>query len=159
MTEAIAQHGTRMVVAVVRPVWNTSTMKVQSSRSTAALLALLLLVLTAPAAASAARFQGRAMGNSAKGYVPRHNFTSVGGGFELRFRDREQANTRYRVCAIVRGKSRACSSGRTPAAGKWSSKSSFNIYETDKIEKVTWRWSVGGKTVASWVTNIKSEGD
>ena len=134
-------------------------MKVQSSRSTVALLALLLLVLAVPAAASAARFQGRAMGNSAKGYVPRHNFTAVGGGFELRFRDREQANTRYRVCAIVRGKSRACSSGKTGAAGKWSSKSSFNIYETNKIEKVTWRWSVGGKTVASWVTNITSEGD
>jgi len=90
--------------------------------------------------------------------VPKHNFTSVGGGFELRFRDREQANTRYRVCAIVRGKSRACSSGRTGAAGKWSSKSSFNIYETNKIEKVTWRWSVNGKTVATWLTNIKSEG-
>jgi hypothetical protein len=134
-------------------------MKVQSSRSTAALLALLLLALAVPATASAARFQGRAMGNSAKGYVPRHNFTAVGGGFELRFRDREQANTRYRVCAIVRGKSRACSTGRTGAAGKWSSKSSFNIYETDKIEKVTWRWSVDGKTVAGWLTNITSEGD
>jgi hypothetical protein len=131
-------------------------MKVQSSSF---LIALLLLVLAVPATASAARFQGRAMGNSAKGYVPRHNFTAVGGGFELRFRDREQAGTRYRVCAIVRGKSRACSSGKTGAAGKWSSKSSFNIYETNKIEKVTWRWSVGGKTVASWVTNIKSEGD
>jgi hypothetical protein len=131
-------------------------MKVQSSSF---LIALLLLVLAVPATASAARFQGRAMGNSANGYVPRHNFTAVGGGFELRFRDREQAGTRYRVCAIVRGKSRACSSGKTGAAGKWSSKSSFNIYETTKIEKVTWRWSVGGKTVASWVTNIKSEGD
>ena len=131
-------------------------MKVQSSRF---LIALLLLVLAVPATASAARFQGRAMGNSAKGYVPRHNFTAVGGGFELRFRDREQAGTRYRVCAIVRGKSRACSSGRTGAAGKWSSKSSFNIYETNKIEKVTWRWSVGGKAVARWVTNIRGEGD
>ena len=134
-------------------------MKVQRSKFTAALLALLLLVLAVPAAASAARFQGRAMGNSAKGYVPRHNFTAVGGGFELRFRDREQANTRYRVCALVRGKSRACSSGKTGAAGKWSSKSSANLYETDKIEKVTWRWSVDGKTVASWLTNITSEGD
>jgi hypothetical protein len=133
-------------------------MKVQRSRLTAALSALLLLVLAVPATASAARFQGRAMGNSAKGYVPKHNFTAVGGGFELRFRDREQANTRYRVCAIVRGKSRACSSGHTGAAGKWSSKSSFNIYETNKIEKVTWRWSVNGKTVATWLTNIKSEG-
>jgi hypothetical protein len=57
-----------------------------------------------------------------------------------------------------RGTSRGCSSGRTGAAGKWSTKPSFNIYETDKIEKVTWRWSVGGKTVASWLTNIKSEG-
>jgi hypothetical protein len=122
------------------------------------LLAVLVLVLVVPATASAARFQGRAMGNSAKGYVPRHNFTAVGGGFELRFRDREQANTRYRVCAIVGGKSRGCSSGKTGAAGKWSSKSSFNIYETTKIEKVTWRWSVGGKTVASWLTNIGSEG-
>jgi hypothetical protein len=133
-------------------------MKVQRSKATAALLALLVLVLAVPATASAARFQGRAMGNSAKGYVPKHNFTAVGGGFELRFRDREQANTRYRVCAIVRGKSRACSSGRTGTAGKWSSKSSFKIYETDKIEKVTWRWSVDGKTVATWLTNIKSEG-
>jgi hypothetical protein len=132
-------------------------MKVQRSRLTAALSALLLLVLAVPATASAARFQGRAMGNSAKGYVPKHNFTAVGGGFELRFRDREQANTRYRVCAIVRGKSRACSSGKTGAAGKWSSKSSFNIYETNKIEKVTWRWSVDGKTVATWLTNIGSE--
>jgi hypothetical protein len=131
-------------------------MKVQSSSF---LVALLLLVLAVPATASAARFQGRAMGNSAKGYVPRHNFTAVGGGFELRFRDREQANTSYRVCAIVRGKSRACSSGKTRAAGKWSSKSSFKIYETNKIEKVTWRWSVDGKTVARWVTNITSEGD
>src|SRR3954451_18380912 len=122
------------------------------------LAAVLALLVAGPASASAARFQGRAMGNSAKGYVPKHNFTSVGGGFELRFRDREQANTRYRVCAIVRGKSRACSSGRTGAAGKWSSKSSFNIYETDKVEKVTWRWSVNGKTVATWLTNIKSEG-
>jgi hypothetical protein len=130
-------------------------MKVQR---TAALAVVLLCVLVVPATASAARFQGRAMGNSAKGYVPKHNFTSVGGGFELRFRDREQANTRYRVCAIVRGKSRACSSGKTGAAGKWSTKSSFNIYETDKIEKVTWRWSVDGKTVASWLTNIRSEG-
>jgi hypothetical protein len=123
-----------------------------------AMATLVLLLLAGPATASAARFQGRAMGNSAKGYVPKHNFTSVGGGFELRFRDREQASTRYRLCAIVRGKSRACSSGRTGAAGKWSTKSSFNIYETNKIEKVTWRWSVDGKTVASWVTNIKSEG-
>lgn len=129
----------------------------KAPRSTALTVAL-LLILAIPATASAARFQGRAMGNSARGYVPKHNFTSVGGGFELRFRDREQANTRYRVCAIVRGKSRACSFGRTGAAGKWSTKNSFNIYETDKIEKVTWRWSVDGKTVASWLTNIKSEG-
>jgi hypothetical protein len=117
-----------------------------------------LLVVAVPASASAARFQGRAMGNSARGYVPRHNFTAVGGGFELRFRDREQANTSYKLCAIVRGSFRDCTTGKTHAVGAWSSKSSFEIYKTERVEKVTWRWSVGGKTVVRWVTNIKGEG-
>ena len=123
-----------------------------------AIAAALLLLVAVPASASAARFQGRAMGNSARGYVPLHNFTAVGGGFELRFRDREQANTSYKLCAIVRGSFRGCATGKTRAAGAWSSKSSFKIYKTERIEKVTWRWSVGGKPVARWVTNIKAEG-
>jgi hypothetical protein len=123
-----------------------------------AIATALLLLVAVPASASAARFQGRAMGNSARGYVPVHNFTTVGGGFELRFRDREQANTRYKLCAIVRGSFRACTTGKTRAAGAWSSKSSFKIYKTERVEKVTWRWSVGGKAVARWVTNIMGEG-
>jgi hypothetical protein len=123
-----------------------------------AIATALLLLVAVPATASAARFQGRAMGNSARGYVPLHNFTAVGGGFELRFRDREQASTRYKLCAIVRGHFRGCTTGKTGAAGAWSSKSSFKIYKTERVEKVTWRWSVDGKAVARWVTDIKGEG-
>lgn len=121
--------------------------------------ALLLLLVAVPATASAAaRFQGQAVGNSARGYVPLHNFTAVGGGFELRFRDREQASTSYKLCAIVRGHFRGCTTGKTGTAGAWSSKFSARIYKTERIEKVTWRWSVGGKAVARWVTNIQREG-
>jgi hypothetical protein len=122
------------------------------SRSCA--LGTLLLALALPATASAApRFQGRASGYNGNAYVPTHSFP-VGATFGLSFRDNQQANTTYKLCAIFRGRFRGCDSGRTGAAGKWVSKGSDQVFDVSRVGKITWRWSVDGKTVARWTVTM-----
>jgi hypothetical protein len=118
-------------------------------------VAALVLALVLPATASAARFHGRAVGNSptGNGVVPKHSFP-VGAGYGLYFRDREQANTTYRVCAAFRGKFRGCASGRTARAGKDAIKASYDVFSPRSTGTLMWRWSVDGKTVARWKVRI-----
>jgi hypothetical protein len=120
-------------------------------------LVLIALSLAVPATASAARFEGRAMGNSHLGsLVPKHTFYG-GDVYGLHFRDAEQANTSYRLCAIRKGSFR-CVNGRTKAVGKWSIISSHKVVNL-RVGRTVWRWSVGGQTVARWETRMYREGD
>src|SRR5215208_2154221 len=93
-----------------------------------ALVLSLALALAVPAAAQAARYHGRAAGNDpdGSGLIGKHRF--VGGDiYAVQFRDSEAANTRYRVCAFMRGKRKGCTTSHTGARNRWASVSSDRI--------------------------------
>jgi hypothetical protein len=114
---------------------------------------LLWLAFATATTAAVPRFQGKAVGNSANGRVAKHSFP-VGAGYGLYFRDNQRARTRYRLCAIFRGIQRRCVSGRTGRRGTDSIKSSPLVFNPQDVGPLVWRWSVGGRIVASWAVTV-----
>jgi hypothetical protein len=116
------------------------------------LLAALAGLLLVPASASAA---GRFSGCVAESVGCTHTFT--GGSAPLvRFKDRQAANTRYRVC-VKDPISRRCWKRTTKAAGHWHR--AFPYYNARTYGKHIVRWYVAGAEVAHWRFKLISEGD
>lgn len=117
-----------------------------------------LLALAAPAAAHAARYHGRAAGNShtGPGLVPSHHF---GGGdtWPVQFRDSDGSRTRYRVCAWMHGQRKGCASGRTGRRNRWHTIVSSEIWDPSQRSKIIYRWYVDGARVASWSVTFGAE--
>jgi hypothetical protein len=116
------------------------------------LLAALVGLLLVPASASAA---GRFAACVYESVGCTHKFTS-GSAPVVRFKDRQQANTRYRVCVRDRI-SRRCWKRTTKAAGRWHR--AFPYYNARTYGKHMVRWYVGGAEVAHWRFKLVSEGD
>jgi hypothetical protein len=111
-------------------------------------LALLLLgVLTATAGASDGRFDGRVEG---AGTGPGHDFV-VGDGLYLSFKDREAADSHYRVCVRRHGHStHRCINSRVHHRGKWDKV----FYSASKAGDYTVRWFFDRRSVARWSLHI-----
>jgi len=116
------------------------------------LLTVLIGFVLVPATASAA---GRFSGCVAESVGCTHKFTS-GSAPLVRFKDRQAANTRYRVCVKDRI-SRRCWKRKTGAAGHWDR--AFPYYNARDYGKHIVRWYVGGNEVAHWRFRLVSEGD
>ena len=113
----------------------------------AALAGLLLL----PASASAAK---RFSGCVAESRGCQHRF--VGGDLPvLKFKDRRQARTSYRVC-VRDPVHRVCATRRTGRAGKWHLGGAWNI---GSVGRHVARWYVNGEQVARWKFRVVPEGD
>jgi len=123
-----------------------------------AIVLALALACAAPAAAQAARYHGRAAGNNpnGNGLIPKHTFVG-GDDYPVQFRDSEAAGTRYRVCAWLHGRRRACRSGRTGARNRWDTIVASSIWNPDERGRIIYRWYVDGKRVASWSVRFKVE--
>lgn len=118
----------------------------------------LCLILTAgfvgTSPASVPRFQGKAVGNSPSGGRVAKKAFPIGAGYGLYFRDNAASRTRYRLCAVFRGTTQRCVSGRTGRRGVDSIKSSPLVFNPQDVGALSWRWRVGGRLVATWTVTI-----
>ncbi len=124
-------------------------------RLTLATVALAASVaVAAPSAMATPRFQGKAVGNSSDGGREAKKSFPVGAGYGLYFRDNRRSKTRYRLCAVFRGKTQRCITGRTGRRGTDSIKSSPNIFNPQDTGRLDWVWYVGEDRVAKWTVTI-----
>jgi hypothetical protein len=103
---------------------------------------------------AAARFQGKAVGNSPSGGRVAKKSFPIGAGYGLYFRDNRKSNTPYRLCAVFNGSTRGCVRGRTGRRGTDSIKNSPEIFNPQATGTLDWVWSVRGKRVARWTVTI-----
>lgn len=119
-------------------------------------MAVALASLTLAAASSQAatpRFQAKAVGNSLSGRVTKKAFP-IGAGYGLYFRDNRRSSTRYTLCAVFRGVTRRCVTGKTRRRGAYAIKGSVSIFNPQRTGRLVWRWKVAGRPAASWAVNI-----
>ena len=109
-------------------------------------------------ASSAPRFQGKAVGNSPSGGRVAKKSFPIGAGYGLYFRDNKRSRTRYRLCAVFEGRVRGCVNGRTGRRGRDSMKFSADVFNPQSMGRLTWRWTVNGRTAATWTVSI-TQGD
>jgi hypothetical protein len=124
-----------------------------------AFLMALVVACVVPAAAQASRYHGRAAGNTPSGGLAGRHVFFGGDDYAVQFRNSRGANTRYRVCAWMRGHRKGCQSARTGRRNHWNTVLASSIWNPDQLGRITYRWYVHGKRVAAWSVRFEAESE